>query len=215
MLTASADQCLGVIQSQLISEIFKFLGSAQATSLQRLGRLFYNVAIGRVLTRLSLSVVGPLYFINLQRSKVYEMDPKELAVISRVQQHSLRFFIHAIQVGADVYELRSDAINAYWDMHTFTKTQLAGAISCGKNVPSTPWTQVSLAVYQNKAVFKTGGLDKAKDSIKKSVEIYCIDRDQWQCDKVPELNHGRCMHSSCTLGDRLYVFGGKFFNERD
>ena len=74
------------------------------------------------MTRLSLPVVGPLYFINLQRSQVYEMDPKEPAAVSRVQQLSLRFFINAIQVGADVYELRSDAINAYWDMHTFTKT---------------------------------------------------------------------------------------------
>ena len=39
-----------------------------------------------------------------------------------------------------------------------------------------------------------------------SVELYCITSDSWS--DAPDLNVSRCCHSSCTLGDRVYVVGG-------
>ena len=41
----------------------------------------------------------------------------------------------------------------------------------------------------------------------KSVEKYDIEKDAWE--KVASLNECRHSHSSCTLGEQLYTFGGE------
>ena len=52
-------------------------------------------------------------------------------------------------------------------------------------------------------IFLTGGM---KTTSLATVEVYSVDRDEWiQC---PDLNNARNSHSSCILGDKLYVSGG-------
>ena len=38
------------------------------------------------------------------------------------------------------------------------------------------------------------------------MEVYNVDRDQWS--PCPSLNIARFSHSSCILGEKLYVSGG-------
>ena len=39
-----------------------------------------------------------------------------------------------------------------------------------------------------------------------TVSVYSVDRDEWS--PCPDLNEARYYHSSCILGDKLYVSGG-------
>ena len=53
-------------------------------------------------------------------------------------------------------------------------------------------------------LFLTGGTKQ--NSFLATVEVYNVERDKWsQC---PKLNKGRYFHSSCILGDKIYVSGG-------
>lgn len=40
-----------------------------------------------------------------------------------------------------------------------------------------------------------------------SVDRYSIANDRWE--KMPELNEGRCFAGACSLGDKIYVVGGR------
>ena len=54
-------------------------------------------------------------------------------------------------------------------------------------------------------VYISGGYDQ-NFVILKDVERYDSIRDRWE--SLPELNYARMNHSSCTLGNTLYVIGG-------
>ena len=52
----------------------------------------------------------------------------------------------------------------------------------------------------------TGGSDKESQKAMVSCQRYDIQKDQWY--HVADLNKARRDHSSCALGDFVYVFGG-------
>ena len=59
----------------------------------------------------------------------------------------------------------------------------------------------------------TGGIDSI--SVQTKTQIYSVAKNCWQTG--PDLVQARFSHSSCCLGDKIYVFGGnqpigKFLN---
>ena len=60
-----------------------------------------------------------------------------------------------------------------------------------------------MAVYENRHVYLTGGMDYANDK----VSIYDAVMDQWN-DAAP-LKRGREYHASVCQGQHVYVFGGQ------
>ena len=60
-----------------------------------------------------------------------------------------------------------------------------------------------LTAYRRSHIFITGGL---KNGVLATVEVYSVDRDQWR--PCANLNIGRKFHSSCILGEKIYVSGG-------
>ena len=61
----------------------------------------------------------------------------------------------------------------------------------------------SLTSLRDQFIFLTGGHKKFIAKAKR----YDLKRDKWE--QLPELNVGRCNHSSCTIGNALYVIGGR------
>ena len=45
-------------------------------------------------------------------------------------------------------------------------------------------------------------------NVSSRVYSYAIKNDSWGENEVPDLNEARYDHSSCSLGDKIYVFGG-------
>ena len=65
----------------------------------------------------------------------------------------------------------------------------------------------ALCNLQNTALFLTGGTNNEQhlDTLN-SVECYNIEKNEWV--KAPSLNINRQMHSSCAIGNSVYVFCG-------
>lgn len=82
--------------------------------------------------------------------------------------------------------------------------------------PPPRWSNYSpsLANYRDEAVFVSGGFDSTFKKLSK-VLVYIVKNDSWLVGegRVPELNMARKFHNSCSLGDRVYVFGG--YNRED
>ena len=62
----------------------------------------------------------------------------------------------------------------------------------------------AVTAVNEKYLLATGGLSPSQ-----KCEYYSIEEDVWS-DEVPDLNHGRRLHSSCAFNEKqVYVFGGK------
>lgn len=70
----------------------------------------------------------------------------------------------------------------------------------------------ALANYKDKVIFFSGGLNGFKSPIAvreedaKKVQFYSVAKDIWR--EAPNMIVGRSYHSSCCLGDKVYVFAG-------
>ena len=60
---------------------------------------------------------------------------------------------------------------------------------------------------QPRFIFMSGGLSGQDMMPFNAVERYDSMRDTWE--RFPSLNMARSMHSSCTIGNMLYVIGGR------
>ena len=70
--------------------------------------------------------------------------------------------------------------------------------------PSGPRLSASLTSYNDgEAIFLSGGQDNKRLA---TVEYYRPNNDSWA--NAPDLNFERTGHSSCSLKDKIYVFGG-------
>ena len=74
----------------------------------------------------------------------------------------------------------------------------------------------ALANFADEVIFVTGGRNLVTRELESSLEWYLVDSDTWQTstnnDSVAiqmTLNEPRMGHSSCSLGNRIYVYGGK------
>ena len=106
-----------------------------------------------------------------------------------------------MQVGREVYSLK------FFDAKLIKYEMLPGLglAATEKAGPSTKRMWPSLASYHDKYLFVTGGMGLV------SVEYYDISMDKWE--QGPDLNIPRQSHSSCALGDKLYVCCGSDYAE--
>ena len=63
----------------------------------------------------------------------------------------------------------------------------------------------SITAFKNKRIFLTGGW--ANGGKTKLCSSYSIESNEWKTE--PELKNARSSHSSCSLGERFFVFGGE------
>ena len=77
--------------------------------------------------------------------------------------------------------------------------------------PFTNRSSIALANYHDKFIFVTGGCSQNPYHITANVYCYEISTDTWKM--ATPMNDNRYDHSSCALGNSLYVCAGK--NERD
>ena len=105
--------------------------------------------------------------------------------------------------------LLNSELYCYFESGAFTKISNINTFKTKKSLatPSHHGYNTALTGYSpNKAsfIFKTGGYKNLITMA--TVEVYSVDRDEWShCQK---LNRARRGHSSCILGDKLYVSGG-------
>ena len=75
----------------------------------------------------------------------------------------------------------------------------------------------NLVNYRDRLILMSGGYSsafKTKDMLA-TVERYDVLQDAWFEDDTPDLNVGRYNHSSCSLGNKVYIFGGVSFSNQD
>ena len=107
-----------------------------------------------------------------------------------------------IQVDLDLYALRNHFDETEWirysnlDCVKITKTELVA--------PEIARLGASVTNFKNKLVVVAGGTNEIGSDYA-TVEIYSLVDEKWT--KAPKLNERRCNHSSCTLGDSVYLFG--------
>ena len=67
----------------------------------------------------------------------------------------------------------------------------------------------SVASTKQSLIALTGGCD---DSSKPSVKCFAFNTvsGQWSNTSLPDLEEGRFCHSSCSVDNTVYVFGGRF-----
>mmetsp|Transcript_21088 Transcript_21088/g.25935 ORF Transcript_21088/g.25935 Transcript_21088/m.25935 type:complete len:201 (+) Transcript_21088:275-877(+) len=77
-------------------------------------------------------------------------------------------------------------------------------------LPSLPVESVyeyfALANVRDQRIVLTGGADE--DGLSKKVFMFDLNTEQW-LGPQPELNKARRYHGSCSVGDNVFVFGGK------
>ena len=90
----------------------------------------------------------------------------------------------------------------------------AGGTACG-GVPRTGMAAAlthraapSICNYVEEFIFFSGGFDPNTMESIKTVDIYDVHTDRWSTD-APPLNQARAFHSSCALGNMLYVLCGR------
>jgi len=66
----------------------------------------------------------------------------------------------------------------------------------------------SICNFVDEFIFFTGGFDPDTLESIDSVDIYDVHTDRWRT-KAPCLNQARAFHSSCALGNMLYVLCGR------
>ena len=74
-----------------------------------------------------------------------------------------------------------------------------------KQQPKTPRENSQLLNYQNRYIFCIGG-KRDNGNASTVVEKYDIANDTWSL--APAINQKRIIHSGCTLGHNLYIYGG-------
>ena len=65
----------------------------------------------------------------------------------------------------------------------------------------------SITVFKEKQLFLTEGENANGQSSKETIS-YRIEKNEWE--REPDQNFARLNHSSCSLGDRVFVFGYEF-----
>ena len=74
-----------------------------------------------------------------------------------------------------------------------------------KAAPNTIRENSQLINYNNSLIFYAGG-KLSNGSTSATVEKYDIQHDTW--DLAPALNQERIIHSGCSLGENMYIYGG-------
>ena len=74
-----------------------------------------------------------------------------------------------------------------------------------KSTPNTSRENSQLINYNNSHIFYTGG-KLSNGCTSAVVEKYDIREDSWSV--APALNQERIIHSGCSLGENIYIYGG-------
>ena len=116
---------------------------------------------------------------------------------------------YAIRVGATLITWRDMRTYAQWLRYSSVLNARLYDVKVQELAqPPTPRSGLSLAKFYNKLVFAIGGYNPSNFmNILGSVDVYSICENKWLQD-VPDLNVKRQQHSSCCLGDYIYVCCG-------
>ena len=78
------------------------------------------------------------------------------------------------------------------------------------DVPPRPRSYPALANFKDKYIFCSSGLNPETNASLRTVDVYKINGNAWLPKRLcPKMRQARYNHSSCTLGDSLYVFCGE------
>lgn len=95
--------------------------------------------------------------------------------------------------------------------HHFTKESQTSRVKIhetGVAAALTHRAAPSICNYVEEFIFFSGGFDPNTMESIKTVDIYDVHTDRWSTD-APPLNQARAFHSSCALGNMLYVLCGR------
>ena len=179
-----------------------FLTEKEALGLQNSNKFFYNIAVSRVQLKLCL----PIWHYFIQRGfdqfkhNIFRVNSltTELKCITNTSI-DFKYCSGSVSIANDLY--------CYFENGSFSKISNINSLAVAKTSLDTPshhgnWP--ALAGYKNSHIFLTGGHDtRGKLS---RVSVYSVARDEWSL--CTNLNRARNHHSSCVLGDKLYVSGG-------
>ena len=215
-LTASQEHCQRVWQSYGVAcEVLAWFDRSQVTQLQQLNRFWYTKAVSRVEPRFSVARPPLLFTIQgdySRRHKLYLLDPSSMRLSERSDQTIFNFYDYfTVQVKRDLYALRDTYERSEWVCYqNLASNDLKKSDKIVKPAILTPRERPALANYKDKIIFVAGGYRHGRTLA--CVECYTIAHDTWSA--VQPLNQERQSASACSLGYRVYVFGG-YISDQD
>ena len=165
----------------------------------------YKRAVARV--QIKYRFAKQLYFA-FSKSKHFQHAIFTYNTLSKQQEtiddERFNFYAHyTVQINNDLYSVAETglAVTKY--------ANLSQGSSMVKTLLSEPLMNQEGRVYacvinfQNKALYVTGGQHRRK---RHDAQKFNLETNRWEA--IPKLNKTRYRHSSCAIGDRVYVFGG-------
>ena len=193
-----------------MTTVFSYLSQIEVLSFQVVNKFMYQRGVERVLQKISLPAPEPVisYFHYTFKSKwqnyVFAYDTTKRRALKPIKLPAL------LRRG-----ISSSLIVQYLDQLLLFKPgesvqlfQLRKLLYTAKfshsALPSLNRKAYSFALanYKNQRIYLSGDKSDGPDL----VDYYDIKQQRWI--EAPPLNHGRCNHSSASLGRYVFVFGG-------
>ena len=155
-----------------------------------------HVPGGRIWTKLIFTQRNSENFRN--SLLIYDRETSKAKRITREHFDFLESF--TIQCGSSLYELKGGTPAQWVAYHDL---EFDAIETEAKATPPTPRDRPSLANYNDSHIFVVGGKKPGTKQHLKSVDIYDVEKNIWR--GAPALNVARFEHSSCCVGDFIYV----------
>lgn len=179
--------------------------------MQLANHFFYDIAVSRV--QIEVQMLHPIYFTwgDGYEQDVFKLEERSSMHLNKFVENHLDFEegYYTVQAGNEVvfFSRSGDGQSP----HHFTKESQTSRVKIhetGMAAALTHRAAPSICNYVEEFIFFSGGFDPNTMESIKTVDIYDVHTDRWSTD-APPLNQARAFHSSCALGNMLYVLCGR------
>ena len=200
-----------------MQEVFMFLTPLQVLSFQATCHYMYRVGVSRCQHFVNLTYYpNPIIFSSYFDNALYTVSGFDNFVCRRIENAAFKFEkTHTMQVGYDkiicIYEEGKTVQRISAIQSDNPKIEQLQDRPCERE--SEQLFHFALANYHNKLVILTGGRDGDRWRTKSAYALELATGIWKPKDTLPCMNIFRFDHSSCAIGDAIYVVAGTRFDQ--
>ena len=190
-----------------MNAVFSFIEATKVLQMQAVNKFMYHRGVERLQSKIKLRRPKLFFHDPLKhqgKHTIYVYDPftkQPQKPITLPRDFTVEFLISIIhQVGDLLYVFKSGNPAPVFRLDLNETSRPIAT----KMVPLQRYAGLfAIAIYEEQLAILTGGCGKGSQA----VSFFDLKGNRWS--EKPELNDGRMNHSSCCLGNRVYVFGGQ------
>ena len=138
----------------------------------------------------------------MTKSTLWKYQPS-IGTLSQITDPKLQLEqCSIVQVALSLFALN---LNDGVEWAQYTSLQSGSVVKKIKAAPQTPRENGLMINFNQSHIFYVGG-KRQNANASSHVELYDIQNDTWQ--EAPAMNQKRIIHSGCSLGRNVYVYGG-------